>query len=96
MQGNTIQFALANSSSDPVAASVCLQQLYLRQHMTPTAALTYGMTYTATVSGAQNTSGVAMLSPVSWSFTINLGPPVVTTESPAFIWRGSRCRDQPP
>jgi hypothetical protein len=36
---------------------------------TPTAALAASTTYTATVSGAQNTSGTPMSSPFSWSFT---------------------------
>ena len=42
---------------------------------TPANSLAAGVTYTATVSGAQNASGTAMSGPYSWSFT-TAGPAV--------------------
>ena len=45
---------------------------------TPTSALASNTTYTATVSGAESTSGVSMTAPFSWSFTTAAAPPAVT------------------
>jgi hypothetical protein len=48
---------------------------------TPVSSLSFSTTYTATVSGAQNSSGTAMSSPFSWSFT-TAGP-----QCPCSIWQ---------
>ncbi len=48
---------------------------------TPNNPLVAGVTYTATVSGAQNASGTPMSGPYSWSFT-TAGPPC-----PCSIWQ---------
>ena len=50
--------------------------------LTPSAVLAYGTTYTATVSGGTNSSGVGMPSPFSWLFT-TLAPASVISETPA-------------
>ncbi|MDQ0925750.1 hypothetical protein QF038_004258 [Pseudarthrobacter sp. W1I19] len=52
---------------------------------TPSAALAYNTTYTATVSGATNAAGQTMASPYSWTFTTGAPPPApaVSSTSPA-------------
>src|SRR5206468_1897935 len=53
--------------------------------LTPSVALAASTTYTATVSGAQGTSG-NVITPVSWSFTtaaLDTTPPTVTAQTPA-------------
>jgi len=49
---------------------------------TPTSSLAASTAYTATVSGAQNSSGIAMSGPFTWSFTT--GTP---TQCPCSIWQ---------
>ena len=65
----TTTFTLKNSSGTAVAATVAYNSSTDTATLTPSAALAYGTTYTATVSGAKNTAGVAMSSKVTWSFT---------------------------
>ena len=55
--GNTVPGTTAFNSADAVAT------------FTPTSPLAAETTYTATVSGAQNTFGTPMRSPYSWKFT---------------------------
>ncbi len=52
---------------------------------TPSAALAYNTTYTATVSGATNAAGQAMAGPYTWTFTTGAPPPApaVSSTSPA-------------
>jgi hypothetical protein len=47
---------------------------------TPTSALAASATFTATVSGAQNSSGMAMTSPFTWSFT-------TSAPCPCSVWQ---------
>jgi hypothetical protein len=55
---------------------------------TPAGALATGTTYTATVSGAQNTSGTPMSSPYTWTFgTAQATPPA--GQCPCSIWPDS-------
>ena len=68
IQAGTIKFTLADSSGIPVPASVSYNSATGTATLTPSSPLAYGTTYTATVSGAENSSGVAMSAPVSWSF----------------------------
>ena len=83
VQASTISLTLKNSSGSSVAGSVSYNSSTNTATLTPSAALAYNTTYTATVSGAQNNSGVAMSSPFTWSFTTDAAPPTVTSESPA-------------
>ena len=69
MQASTISFTLKTSSGTGVAATVAYNSSTDIATLTPTAALAYGTTYVATVSGAEDTAGVAMPAVVSWSFT---------------------------
>jgi len=50
--------------------------------LTPNTALAASTTYTATVSGAVDLAGDVMTSPVSWSFTTDT-PPTVMSTTPA-------------
>jgi PKD repeat protein len=84
VQAGTIAFTLTSGSGNSVAATVAYNSSTNTDTLTPNAALAYGTTYTATVSGAVSSSnGVAMLSPFTWSFTTDAAPPTVIVESPA-------------
>ena len=84
VQASKISFTLKNSKGSSVPASVSYNSSTNTATLTPSAALAFNTTYyTATVSGAQNNSGVAMSSPFTWSFTTDVAPPTVTSESPA-------------
>ena len=50
--------------------------------LTPTAALAYSTTYTATVSGAQDPAGNTM-APITWTFTTAAPPPPPPDQGPA-------------
>jgi hypothetical protein len=82
VQSGTISFTLVNSSGGSVAASVSYNSSTYTATLTPSAALAYNTTYTAKVSGAQNSGGTPMSSPFSWSFTTDPAPPSVSSESP--------------
>ena len=66
--GNTVPGTTSFNSADTVAT------------FTPTTSLAADTTYTATVSGAQNTFGTPMSSPYSWSFT------TAGAQCPCSIW----------
>jgi hypothetical protein len=68
VQSSTISFVLVDPNANTVAASVTYNASTNTATLTPSAALADSTTYTATVSGAQNVSGNAMTSPISWSF----------------------------
>jgi methionine-rich copper-binding protein CopC len=84
VQAGTISFTL-KSSSGTVAGSASYNSTtnVTTFTPTPTSALAYNTTYTATISGAQSASGVSMTAPFSWSFTTDAAPPAVTSETPA-------------
>src|SRR5271157_2121305 len=82
VQAGTISFTLKNSSGT-VAGSSSYNSTTNVTTFTPTSALAYNTTYTATISGAQSASGVSMTAPFSWSFTTDAAPPAVTSETPA-------------
>ena len=75
VQASTISFTLKSSSGSSVAGSVSCNSTTNVTTFTPTSALASNTTYTATVSGAQSTSGVAMTAPFSWSFTTTASAP---------------------
>ena len=82
LQAGTISFTL-KSSSGTVAGSASYNSTTNVTTFTPTSALAYNTTYTATISGAQSASSVPMTAPFSWSFTTDAAPPAVTSETPA-------------
>ena len=69
VQASTISFTLTPNGGSPVAATVTYNSSNYTATLTPSSALAYNTTYTATVSGAENNSGVPMASPFTWSFT---------------------------
>jgi hypothetical protein len=64
----TISFAIKAPSGSALPATLTYDASKLTANLAPTAALTLGTTYTATVSGATDGSGNVM-APVSWTFT---------------------------
>ena len=82
----TTTFTLKNSSGTAVAGTVAYNSSTNTATLTPSAALAYSTTYTATVSAAKSTSGTAMTAPMNWSFTTAAAAPtapVVTSTTPA-------------
>ena len=86
VQSSTISLVLKNSAGNAVSGSVAYNSSTQTETLTPSAALAYSTTYTATLSGAKDQAGNTM-SPVSWSFTTAAAPvttpPTVTSQSPA-------------
>jgi hypothetical protein len=78
---NTVSFTLKDSSGNPVAGTVSFNTGNTVATFTPANSLAASTTYTATVSGAQNSNGTPMSSPFSWSFT-TAGP-----QCPCSIWQ---------
>ena len=77
----SVSFTVKGSSGNSVAGSVSFNAADTVATFTPSSSLAASTSYTATVSGAQNASGVTMTSPFSWSFTT--GAPV---QCPCSIW----------
>jgi hypothetical protein len=77
----TVSFKVKDSGGNSVAGTLSFNSADTVATFTPTNALAAGVTYTATVSGAQNASGTPMSSPYSWSFTTT-GP-----ACPCSIWQ---------
>ncbi len=83
VQSSTISVTLKNSSGSTVAGSVSYNSTTNVTTFTPSSALAYNTTYTATVSGAKDSAGDPMTSAVSWSFTTAAAvAPTVASESP--------------
>ena len=83
VQPGTINFALKNSSGSSVPATVSYNSAKHAATLTPSATLAYNTSYTATVSGAENSNGTAMAAPFTWSFKTDGPPPSVKSETPA-------------
>jgi methionine-rich copper-binding protein CopC len=83
VRSGTISFSLNDSSGISVPASLAYNSGTQTATLTPSAALAYGTTYTATVSGAQNSAGLAMVAPFTFSFTTDAAPPTVILASPS-------------
>ena len=69
VSASTISFVLKNSSGNVVSTSVSYNSTTDTATLTSSADLVPGVTYTVTLSGAQNAAGTATMSPDSWSFT---------------------------
>ena len=81
---STVSFTVKDSTGNAVGGAVSFNAANTVATFTPTSALAAGATYTATVSGAQNTSGTPMSSPFSWSFTISTG-----NGCPCSVWQNA-------
>ena len=79
---STVSFTLKDSGGNTVAGTVGFNGADTVATFTPDSSLAAGTTYTATVSGAQNTSGTPMSSPFSWSFTTG-----AVAQCPCSIWQ---------
>jgi hypothetical protein len=80
----TVSFTVKDPASNTVNGTVSLNAAHTAATFTPASPLTAGTTYTATVSGAQNTSGTPMASPFSWSFST-----AATAQCPCSIWQNA-------
>ena len=77
----TVSFTVTASGGGAVAGSVGFNGADTVATFTPDSPLAAGTTYTATVSGAQNSSGTPMSGPKSWSFTTS-----ASSQCPCSIW----------
>jgi len=76
VQPGTISFVLTDSGSNVISSTVSYDSGTLTATLTPTVTLAGFMTYTATVSGAEDLSNNAMVAPLAWSFTTLSSVPI--------------------
>jgi Domain of unknown function (DUF4082)/Bacterial Ig-like domain len=79
---STVSFTMKTSGGTNVPGSVSFNGGNTVATFTPTSSLAASTGYTATVSGAQNTSGQTMANPTSWSFTTG-----AVSQCPCSIWQ---------
>jgi hypothetical protein len=81
---STASFTLKDSANNNVTGTVSFNAADTVATFTPGSALAASTTYTATVSGAQNASGVPMSSPFTWSFTTG-----AVSQCPCSVWQNA-------
>jgi hypothetical protein len=81
---STVSFTVKDSAGTAVAGSVSFNGAGTVATFTPSSSLAASTTYTATVSGAQNSSGTPMSSPFSWSFSTG-----AVAQCPCSIWQNA-------
>ena len=81
---STVSFTVKDSGGNAVGGSVSFNGADTVATFTPASSLAAGTTYTATVSGAQNSSGTPMSSPFSWTFSTG-----AAAQCPCSIWQGA-------
>jgi hypothetical protein len=81
---STVSFTVKDSGGVSVAGSVSFNAANTVATFTPSSSLQASTTYTATVSGAQNSSGTPMSSPFTWSFTTS-----APSTCPCSIWNNA-------
>lgn len=69
VEPSSIQFTVTGAGNTAVPGAVSYDSTSFTATFTPSAPLAEGVTYTASVGGAANLSGVAMANPYVWSFT---------------------------
>ena len=81
----SVHFSLTTSSGSAVPENVAYgyNGSSYTVRLWADAVLAYGTTYTATVSGAANSSGIPMTAPFTWSFTTDAVQPAVSSHTPA-------------
>jgi methionine-rich copper-binding protein CopC len=80
---STVSFTLKDSSGNTVFGTTSMGSTNTVATFTPASSLASDTTYTATVSGAQTSSGATMSSPYSWSFT------TAGSQCPCSLWPSS-------
>lgn len=80
---STVSFTLKDSGGNTVAGTTSMDSAGLVATFTPASSLAPDTAYTATVSGAQTSSGAAMTGPYSWTFT------TAGSQCPCSIWPSS-------
>ena len=83
VQPNTINFRFQNSAGSPFAVTTSYNSSTNTATFTPTSPLPYNTEFSAYLSGAQNSSGVAMTGAFSWSFWTDSLQPAVSSHTPA-------------
>ena len=78
---NTVSFTVQDSGGNAVSGSVSFNGADTVATFSPDSPLAAGTTYTATVSGAQNSSGTPMSGSKSWSLTTS-----APAQCPCSIW----------
>ena len=81
---STVSFTVTASGGGSVSGSVGFNGADTVATFTPDSPLAAGTTYTATVSGAQNSSGTPMSGSKSWSFTTS-----ASSQCPCSIWQNA-------
>jgi hypothetical protein len=81
---STVSFTLKDPGGVTVGGAVTFNGANTVATFTPTSALASSTTYTATVSGAQNSSGTPMSGPFTWNFTTSAG-----NQCPCSIWQNA-------
>jgi hypothetical protein len=79
---STVSFTLKTSTGTTVPGSVSFNAGNTVATFTPTSSLSPSTGYTASVSGAQNSSGQTMTSPFTWSFTTG-----ALSQCPCSVWQ---------
>jgi hypothetical protein len=81
---SSITFTLTGPNNGTVAGNFSYNSSTFTATFTPTAPLAAATSYTATVSGATDSSGTSMTSPFAWTFTtVDNVPPTVSMTAPA-------------
>jgi methionine-rich copper-binding protein CopC len=80
---NTVSFTLKDSNGTAVSGTTQVNSAGTVATFTPSGSLAADTTYTATVSGAQNTFGTPMTGPYSWTFS------TAGSQCPCSIWPNS-------
>ncbi|WP_251599338.1 N,N-dimethylformamidase beta subunit family domain-containing protein, partial [Arthrobacter sp. GN70] len=81
--GSSVTFTLKDATNTAVPGTSSYNSGTNTATFTPTAALAYSTTYTATISGATNSGGQAMTAPYTWTFTTTAPPPPPAVSSTA-------------
>jgi len=81
---STVTFTVKDPANNNVAGTVSFNGADTVATFTPGSALAASTTYTATVSGAQNSSGTPMTSPFTWSFSTG-----AVSQCPCSVWQNA-------
>jgi Domain of unknown function (DUF4082)/Bacterial Ig-like domain/Bacterial Ig domain len=88
VQASTVQFTLTGPGGAAVAGSLSYSSSTDTGTFVPSGGLSSDTTYTATVSGAEDSQGTAMAKPYTWSFT-TAQPTPPAGQCPCSIWPDS-------